>query len=395
MDKYAHRSRWKWYLAGGGLLVVLLSVAYSTYLTNQLAELEKARVTDYLAIQSQLSAPIEAGCEACQPDITFYLEYLQRNSTIPIMLATPTGFLVPGGAINFPSDDSLYLARELAALVEAQPAPLEVNGQRVYFKTSTLLQQLRYFPWLQLALVAAFFGIAYYAFSTARRHEENLIWVGMSKETAHQLGTPTSAIVGWIEHLRAIRPDDEEIVEVADELQSDVQRLELIAQRFSKIGATPELQSVDVYQKLEANRAYMQRRAPRKVAFRFPDPADHDPLPIHINPPLFDWVVENLLRNALDAMGRKGEIHAEVYADADYVYIDLRDTGSGISPANIKRVFKPGFSTKKRGWGLGLSLARRIIHEYHSGKLFVKKSVEGEGTTFTIQLPKQVEAGRA
>ena len=388
MDKYAHKSSWKWYLAGGGLLIVLLSVASSTYLTNQLAELERARATDYLAIQGQLNTPIIAGCEECQPDITFYLEYLQRNSTIPIMLATPNGYLVPNGAINFPSDDSLYLVRELAELRAAQPEPLVVNGQHVYFKTSNLLQQLRYFPWLQLLLVVVFFGIAYYAFATARRSEENLIWVGMSKETAHQLGTPTSAIVGWIEHLKALRPDDEEIMEVADELRNDAERLELIANRFSKIGAVPELQPVNVYEKLEANRAYMQRRAPRKVTFHFPAPAEHDPLPVHINPPLFDWVVENLLRNALDAMGRKGEIHAEVYADADYTYIDLRDTGSGISPANVKRVFKPGFSTKKRGWGLGLSLAKRIIHEYHSGKLFVKKSVEGAGTTFTIQLPK-------
>ena len=390
MNLYAKTSRWKWYLAGGGLFIVLLSVAYSTYLTNQLAEIERARVEDYLAIQGQLRAPIDEACLECQPDITFYREYLQRNSTIPIMLTTATGRLVPFGAINFPSDDSLYLARELAALKEQQPEPLTIDGQRVYIKSSTLLQQLRYFPWIQLLLIAAFFGIAYFAFSAARRGEENLIWVGMSKETAHQLGTPTSAILGWIEHLKAIRPEDEEIMEVADELRNDVERLELIAHRFSKIGAVPELQPVDIYQKLEANRAYMQRRAPRKVAFDFPDPEMYAPLTVHINPPLFDWVVENLLRNALDAMGRKGQISAAVYEDGEYVYLDLSDTGHGISPANVKRVFKPGFSTKKRGWGLGLSLAKRIIHEYHSGRLFVKKSVVGEGTTFTIQLPKSV-----
>ena len=393
MNSFAHRARWKWYLAGGALLVVLASVSYSTYLTEQLAGRERERVADYLHVLDQLNAPLDEACVDCasaDAALSFYLDYLQRNTTIPILLTNQYGFLVPGGAINFPSEDSLYLVRQLAELKTTQPDPLVIDGQRVYFRESTLLRQIRYFPWLQLLLVAVFFGIAYYAFATARRAEENLIWVGMSKETAHQLGTPTSAIVGWVEHLRAIRPADEEVLEVADELQNDVQRLELIANRFSKIGAVPELQAVDLYTKLEANRAYMQRRAPRKVEFRFPDPAAHDPLPVYINPPLFDWVVENLLRNALDAMGRKGQISADVYADADYVYLDLSDTGHGISPANVKRVFKPGFSTKKRGWGLGLSLARRIIHEYHSGKLFVKKSVEGAGTTFTIQLPREV-----
>jgi signal transduction histidine kinase len=210
----------------------------------------------------------------------------------------------------------------------------------------------------------------------------------MAKETAHQLGTPTSAIVGWIEHLRLIREEDEEVQEVIGELENDVHRLGLIADRFSKIGSSPELQPIDIYDELEKSRVYMEKRAPRKVSFDFPGIAQA-PLLVYINPPLFDWVVENLLRNALDAMEGKGKLTAEIYHDQDNVYVDISDTGKGIPANKFKTVFQPGYTTKKRGWGLGLSLAKRIIEEYHSGKIFVKRSEEGHGATFTIQLPKE------
>ncbi|MEL7221639.1 MAG: HAMP domain-containing sensor histidine kinase, partial [Bacteroidota bacterium] len=224
--------------------------------------------------------------------------------------------------------------------------------------------------------------------NASRRSEQNRVWVGMAKETAHQLGTPISAILAWIEHLKLVRAEDAETMEIAGELRNDVQRLELIADRFSKIGSTPKLDQINVYEEINICKDYMQRRAPRKVSFDFPS-LEETPILVGINPPLFDWVIENLLRNALDAMDGKGEIAAEVYEDNTNVYIDISDTGKGIPAANFKRVFQPGFTTKKRGWGLGLSLTKRIIEDYHQGKIFVKKSEEGKGTTFTISLPKK------
>jgi signal transduction histidine kinase len=194
-------------------------------------------------------------------------------------------------------------------------------------------------------------------------------------------------MVAWIEHLRLLREEDNEVHDILDELGKDVNRLELIADRFSKIGSAPELHATNIYAELEKCRTYMERRAPRKVTFTFPDPA-HQSLQAKINPHLFEWVIENLLRNALDAMGPEGKIEAEVYEESDYVCIDVSDTGKGIPASRQKRVFNPGYTTKKRGWGLGLSLAKRIIEEYHSGKIYVKRSEEGVGTTFTIKLQK-------
>ena len=224
------------------------------------------------------------------------------------------------------------------------------------------------------------------AFSTARKAEQDQVWVGMAKETAHQLGTPISAIIAWLEHLKMMKPDDEETMEIVVELENDVERLNLVADRFSKIGSKPKLETLNVAAQLNDCRIYMEKRSPRKVTFSYPD--ENPAFMANINPPLFNWVVENLIRNSLDAMGGKGEISADITQDANHIYIDLSDTGSGIPPSKLKTVFQPGFTTKKRGWGLGLSLAKRIIESYHSGKIFVKSSIVNQGTTFTIKLLK-------
>jgi len=325
--------------------------------------------------------------EAPEPDFTFVLNMIKSNSTVPVLLVGEGGEIVD--ALNYGEIDSLSKERELKRFIAAGTEPLVSNGgQRLYFKESTLLTQLRYFPFFQLGLIGAFIIIGYLAFSSARKAQENRVWVGMAKETAHQLGTPISAIIGWIEHMKMIREEDEEILEVAAELRNDVTRLELVADRFSKIGSEPELKPINVYDEIEKCRVYMERRAPRKVKFNFPDPNANAAINFNINPHLFDWVVENLLRNALDAMNGKGEISASIYEDKNDVFIDISDTGTGIPANKFKSVFNPGFTTKKRGWGLGLSLAKRIIEKYHTGKIFVKKSEENKGTTFTIQLPK-------
>lgn len=355
-----------------------------------LAETERTKAENWALAQKQINSVDSSDDLSNQPtDLTLQLEVLKTNTTIPVIIVNNSGGI--DGAVNFGEAldiDENFLKREVKKLQENDFKPIIGDGYSLYYKESKVLRQLRFFPLIQFILIAAFVGFGYISFSTARRSEQNRVWVGMAKETAHQLGTPISAIIGWIEHLKTIINEGDEAHEVLEELRRDVRRLELVADRFSKIGSTPVLESVNIYEELEQCRAYMQARAPRKVSFHFPAPA-HSPVFVNLNPPLFEWVVENLLRNAIDAMDGKGNISADIYKDGDSVAIDISDTGKGIPNGKFKAVFQPGYTTKKRGWGLGLSLAKRIIEEYHSGKIFVKRSEEGKGTTFTIRFPKQ------
>ncbi len=389
MDLYDRKSRWKWYLAAAGVVIVLTSLVYTNFLTARLAQEERNKMEIFAAaIRGQLREPAEE-CLSCVNccEYTIYSEITQRNTTIPAMIVNDETSIE--FAVNFPKNETDYLERQLQKMRTSDITPItnEEFGVSLYYKESTILTQLRYYPLIQLFLIAAFILFGYMGFSSARRSEQNRVWVGMAKETAHQLGTPISGIVAWIEHLRLLRSDDREVADVLDELGNDVNRLELIADRFSKIGSAPKLDPSNIYLELDKCRTYMQRRAPRKVEFKFPDPGQQ-PLMVNINSHLFDWVIENLLRNALDAMGNRGTISAEVHEEGQYVCIDVTDTGKGIPNSRFKTVFQPGFTTKKRGWGLGLSLAKRIIEEYHNGKIFVKRSEENVGTTFTIKLPK-------
>lgn len=370
-------------MAVAAIVILAISSFYSSYLANEIAKEERNKVEQWHLAQEQLLI--------LPPDFeqTLHLNVLSNNTTIPMVLLSYDGYF--HSAVNFGEDldfDTTYIMNQVEKMKRQGVEPINAGDQIIYVKQSRLLTLVQYFPLLQLLLIGSFILFGYFAFSSARRAEENRVWVGMAKETAHQLGTPISGIIGWINHIQMIREDDDEMQEIVTELGKDVNRLELVADRFSKIGSAPELKPVNAYAQLEEMRVYMQRRAPRKVKFDFPSPDDGN-LTIHINAHLFDWVVENLMRNALDSMGGKGQISAEIYDDSDFVYIDLTDTGGGIPENKFKTVFRPGFTTKKRGWGLGLSLAKRIIEEYHSGKIFVKKSVEGVGTTFTIQMPKR------
>ncbi|NBC09902.1 MAG: two-component sensor histidine kinase [Bacteroidetes bacterium] len=384
MDIYKKKSRWKIYLGVVGALIVALSMIYTSYLTGELEKEERLKAEIW--VQAIKDIP-NMGLD-CR--LTLHQKVLTSNTTIPVIAVNDRGGVDPGFYANLNVRDSseATLLAEVEEMKEDGLEPIVTPDHEIYYQESSLLRQLRLFPYVQLFLIAAFVSFGYLGFSSARRAEQNRVWVGMAKETAHQLGTPISAILAWIEHLKMIREEDEEVQEVVGELRNDVSRLELIADRFSKIGSAPKLDPINVYEELDKCRAYMERRAPRKVNFEFPAPDEGD-LTVHINPHLFDWVVENLLRNALDAMEGKGTISADIYADEDFTYIDLTDTGKGIPPNKFKTVFQPGFTTKKRGWGLGLSLAKRIIEEYHKGEIFVKRSEEGQGTTFTIQLPKE------
>lgn len=363
---------------------------YTKYLTEKLAEEELKRVNQLRTAFETLS--YSAG-DTSQTDFSFQLNFIESNTTVPILVVDELGNAQIARNFGVQQDtDAVFLKTKLAEFKAEGHEPIVVSSpfgtQYLYFEYSFILRLLKLYPIFQFILIAAFIAFGYLGFSTSRRAEQNRVWAGMAKETAHQLGTPISGIVAWIEHLRSLREDDAEVNEVLDELGNDVVRLELIADRFSKIGSAPELSPVNIYEELEKCRQYMQRRASRKVEFHFPQPADFEPITVQINSHLFEWVVENLLRNALDSMEGTGRIGASVYQDASNVFIDLTDTGKGIPASKFKTVFQPGYTTKKRGWGLGLSLTKRIIDDYHSGKIFVKKSVLNEGTTFTIQLPK-------
>lgn len=386
MDIYQQKSRWKLYLAIAGVLVVLISMFYTNYLASQLAKGEEVKAT--MIVQALESLAI---IEDLDQDVTFQAEILSRNNDVPVIAVDPAGEIQH--AKNFGEDkdhDLDFLKKELIKIKTSGAQAIQIpDAYDIYYKPSRLLRWLTYFPLIQVLLLSAFVGIGYLGFNSSRKAEQNRVWVGMAKETAHQLGTPISAILAWIEHLKSRDLNEEERKEVLAELRNDVTRLELIADRFSKIGSDPKLEKHDIFTQLDASRSYMQKRASRKVVFEFPT-QNKEAKYVQINEHLFQWVIENLLRNSLDSMEGKGKISAEVYEDNDFVYADISDSGSGIAANKFKTVFQPGFTTKSRGWGLGLSLAKRIIENYHKGKIFVKKSSAEEGTTFTIGLPKIV-----
>jgi signal transduction histidine kinase len=251
----------------------------------------------------------------------------------------------------------------------------------IFYEESSLLKQLKYFPYVQFTAIGIFLLIAYSLFSTARRSEQNQVWVGMSKETAHQLGTPISSLMAWIELLKAKQVDESIVIE----LKRDVERLNTIAERFSKIGSEPKLENENIIIVLESFIEYMKKRSSKNIRFEIKSSLKENTT-AKLNIPLFEWVIENLCKNAIDAMDGKGKIEIEVFESEKNIIIDFSDTGKGIPKGKLKTVFEPGFTTKKRGWGLGLSLCKRIIENYHNGKIFVKKSDANSGTTFRLIL---------
>jgi signal transduction histidine kinase len=396
MDIYTRKSYWKWYLASGGVLIIIISLLYTKYLADRLIERENQQAEQFAEAMRML-AKMRTDTTANYCDLTLHLTIIEQNTTIPVVVLNESGEIEQYRNIDDRNLEEMDIAEVKKALdrmmrqdtgVIEMVFPPDIHKTLIYAHSS-LLRWLKWYPFFQLSLIASFIIFGYIGFSTARRSEQNQVWLGMAKETAHQLGTPITAILGWIETLKAVNEDRPDNQEMLDELSNDVTRLELVADRFSKIGASPELALTNFYEQLEKNRDYMQRRAPRKVEFDFPKPGETQPLMVGINAPLFDWVIENLLRNAIDSLeGGIGKITAKVYEEGRYVCLDISDTGKGIPPGKFKTVFKPGYSTKTRGWGLGLSLSKRIIEEYHRGKIFVKNSEPGKGTTFTVKCRK-------
>lgn len=381
-------SRWPLYLAIAGFLVVVASVWYTNRLANQLADIERKNIKLYRTALERINRfDPGIGAEGEGDDVSMEQEMLASVETLPRILVNLQGKIDYAVGFGSRNQDKVYLEGVLAGWIEEGRVGVPIDTQVLYFGESPLLQQLRYFPIIQMFLIGSFVFLGFLGINQTRKAEQNRVWVGLAKETAHQLGTPISAILGWVEHLKMMYPDDEDIMEVSKELAYDVDRLSMVANRFSKIGATPELEPANIYAELNKCRDYMQKRAPRKVSFDFPD-ADAGDAQVAINPLLFDWVFENLLRNALDAMDGKGKLTGRIREEGNKVFIDITDSGKGIEQKNIRKVFNPGFTTKKRGWGLGLSLVKRIVQEYHKGKIAVSHSEVGKGTTFTITLPR-------
>jgi signal transduction histidine kinase len=375
------RFNWRWLLALLGIAIVCGTIFYSQYLAQKIRTEEQQKIEQWLAASKAI----------LNPDLT--LPNLIRNEqhSIPIIETNENDSITSYFNLDTVKidQDKSYLANQLK-IFRSQNPPLEIKwsdspytANRYYYGHTALLDQVRYYPLIQLLLVAVLIFFIVYSITTHNRATQNQVWAGMAKETAHQLGTPLSSLQGWIEMLK----EQGLSAETVSELQKDVDRLNLVSDRFSKIGSIPQLEKSDIIFQIHQMMDYMRRRTTSKVQFSF-EKNGHEHIEANISPPLFDWVIENLLKNALDAMEGKGHIDVNIKEETEQVTIDISDTGKGISSGNIRRVFDPGFTTKKRGWGLGLSLSKRIMETYHKGELFVKQSDVGKGTTFRIVLNK-------
>lgn len=369
------------------ILVAISSLFVSKTLTDNLKREEHGRMEVWAEAMKSLSKADG------NTDLSLVLKVLNENDYIPVILLDRRGNVTDYRNVSLRGvnrADSLRDARQLALNWIAEGHVIRVTIDNVdnsyinvCYDESLILKRLTIFPFVQLAVVVIFVVLAVFALLASKRAEQNRVWAGLSKETAHQLGTPISSLMAWVEVLKEEYPDDTLI----PELDKDVSRLRLISDRFSKIGSKPELAIVSLQEVLAHVVDYIDRRTSHNVVIRCQLP-DHDVM-VNINAALFEWVIENLCKNAVDAMnGDPGTISIAVMEIGQKVAIDVADTGKGISKKNIKNVFRPGFTTKKRGWGLGLSLAKRIIEEYHKGRIFVKSSEVGVGTTFRIELGK-------
>lgn len=377
---------WKSFLAILAILIIATTLLYVNNLSHKMQTEERMRMKTWVEANKEiLTAPQDAS-------LNLATEIIANNTTIPIIQVDKDGHII--GTNNLDSEKVAHnpdYPEKMLQLFQSQHAPISLqynpddstDRNLIYYGDSIILQQVRYYPYIQLCVVALFIIVTLIALSTTNRTTQNQLWIGLAKETAHQLGTPLSSMEAWLELLRDKKDNDS----IVQEMGKDLERLKLISERFSKIGSIPELEEHELISKIHNVVAYMKRRAPQKIRFIVKSHGEED-IPAMISPLLFDWVIENLLKNALDAMGGKGSITIDISNHTTQTWIDISDTGKGISSAHMEKVFKPGFSTKKRGWGLGLSLSKRIIDVYHKGKLILKSSELNKGTTFRIILRK-------
>ncbi|MCR5140086.1 MAG: HAMP domain-containing histidine kinase [Bacteroidaceae bacterium] len=362
------------------VLIGVASLVFSNYLVRELSKEEERRMEVWTEAMRTFNNADE------DTDLNLVLTVIKGNNTIPVIVLNDKGAIESYVNVSIHGTDTLgCLMRRAARMRDADhiirmDMPEAATWFDVCYDDSTLLKLLGAYPYVQFAVFVVFVLVALFALLSMKRGEQDRVWVGLSKETAHQLGTPISSLMAWSEILQQNYPDDQ----LLPEMGKDVHRLEMIAERFSKIGSAPELVPEDVNASLQRVTEYIGRRSSSRVTIEG-HYTDH-PLEVPMNSPLFEWVVENLFKNAIDAMDGEGTITADVIPSGDKVCIDITDTGKGIPKSHWKNVFSPGFTTKKRGWGLGLSLAKRIIEEYHKGRIYVRHSEPGKGTTFRIEL---------
>ncbi len=369
------------------LLISVLLVGGVLYVSNDLVE--DLSVEERKKMEIWAEATRELASDKTEMSMELILKVIQSNTSIPAILVDENGEINQYVNLNLPETDTeKYLQRKLAYL-QGGSNVIEINlgggeKQYLYYDDSILLKRLSLYPYVQLGVMVLFVLIVYFALISTKKAEQNKVWVGLSKETAHQLGTPISSLMAWMDLLEASGVDPA----LLSDMNKDVKRLSVIAERFSKIGSKPEMELVYVNEVLENATEYMRRRVSDKVQITTHLPSDAEGAMVCL--PLFEWVIENLCKNAVDAMNGEGRIDVYLTSEKQQIYIDIKDTGKGIARKHFKTVFNPGYTTKKRGWGLGLTLAKRIIEQYHAGRIYVKESEVGKGTTFRIELKRVV-----
>jgi len=393
---YQSKPTLKWIVLGVSLIISISSIYYTNILVEDLKETEKRFITLF-------AKSLENTINSDDGNINFITqEILFPNKSIPLILTDENGNIYSSKNINLSSGwteerEDIYLRNRIEVMRELYE-PLIIEGrdpvtgevywiQYLYYENSFLLTQLSYYPYVQLSVIAIFGFIAYLAFSSSKTAEQNLVWVGMAKETAHQLGTPLSSLMAWLEHMK-MDPKFKDHP-MLGELNKDIDKLEMITERFSNIGSVPVLKEENVTNLIQSLANYLRSRLSSKVSINI-NSISND-ITARINAPLFEWVIENLCKNAVDAMSGVGNLDIKIMRGSDHkVFIDISDNGKGIPKSKIKQVFHPGYSTKKRGWGLGLTLVKRIIENYHEGRIFVKSSDLDKGTTFRIVLSSKM-----
>ena len=390
IDFYQNKKLVKWLIFLISLLLGLGSIGYTHRLVEELREREDRQIRVFSAALDYAATTSE--------NLTFInQEIIQQNYSFPIIMADEQGNPIDYRNISFKNSrdktDSMQVLKEV--LLEMQedypPIVLQEAAIRIYYRNSELLTNLKYYPYIQLAVILLFGLLVYVVFNQSKLSEQNRVWAGLTKETAHQLGTPIASLMAWMDYLKN-SPVWDENQEIIQEMDKDVTKLRVVTERFSSIGSRPVIQPENVYEIIEEGVSYLRPRISTKVDWEIQ--SDSKELVALLNKPLFDWVIENVCKNAVDAMKGKGMIRISLFQDNDkFVGIDISDTGMGIEKMKFKKVFTPGFSSRKRGWGLGLTLSKRIVEGYHGGKIFVKQSELGKGTTFRILLPVPLVEG--
>ena len=396
MDIYAKKQKWKFALIGFAILIGISSLFVTNILVKELKQEERKKIELWAAATNQLVNLTGEG------DFSLAIKVISENNNIPVILVDDCdtilesrnfeiytkvdSFFFSIGVLSPTEITPEFLRKELTSIKENGETPIEVpiigDTQWIYYKDSVLLNRLRFYPIYQLGFIGIFMFIAYFIFSSSRRSEQNQVWAGMAKETAHQLGTPLSSLMAWVELLKS----KEGMKEMVVEMEKDIIRLETITARFSKIGSKPNLETINIIELLKESTNYLKSRFPEKVNIKMN--FEKEEVLVPVSQVLLNWVIENICKNAVDAIKGKGEIEVSVIEEKTHVLINISDNGEGINRSILKNIFKPGVTSKKRGWGLGLSLSKRIVEQYHKGSLFVMQSEKGVGTTFTIKLPK-------